>query len=365
MRRKLTAILMATFFVMLIGAIVHVNANRPHLLVLHSYDTDYVWTREINIGIDRVLRDQSWIQVKYHYMDTKRKSDDEHLRRAGIAARKTIEDTQPDVVIAFDDYAQKHAGSFFVNHEKIKIVFAAVNGGVESYNYIGASNVTGVYERKPVAAIKEAIILLGNAVGKHASDGHLLHAAMVADSTLSARRDADYLKSYDWDPLRFLGSHHVKDFEGWKKAILSVAKTADYILVGGYRGLKRRPDILVGGYRGLKRRPDSGPKEKFVPPNEVMKWTEENSPVPVIGINVFNTEDGAMLSVGVSPYEQGGLAAKMARSIIDDGKAPSAIPYVTSEQYVVSLRRSALERRKLAVPKIFDAFARATDNFHE
>ena len=72
-----------------------------------------------------------------------------------------------------------------------------------------------------------------------------------------------------------------------------------------------------------------------------------------------------MLSIGVSPYEQGGTAARMARNIIEDRKAPNKIPYVTSRQYVVSFRRSALERRNLQVPKIFEAFARATDNYYE
>ena len=122
---------------------------------------------------------------------------------------------------------------------------------------------------------------------------------------------------------------------------------------------------MVGGYRKLKRLPDSGPKEEFVPPGEVMRWTEKNSPVPVIGIDIFNTEDGAMMSVGVSPFEQGNTAANMARRILEDGVAPSKIPFATSQQYVVAFRRSALDRRKLQIPKIFEAFARATDNYHD
>ena len=95
-----------------------------------------------------------------------------------------------------------------------------------------------------------------------------------------------------------------------------------------------------------------------------MEWTEENSPVPVIGTNPFNTEDGAMLSVGVSPYEQGETMAEMARMIIEKGVAPKAIPIRTSHQYVVAFRKSALERRHMKVPQIFEAFARATENYY-
>ena len=95
-----------------------------------------------------------------------------------------------------------------------------------------------------------------------------------------------------------------------------------------------------------------------------MEWTEANSTVPVIGTNVFNTEDGAMLSVGVSPYEQGETMAEMARMIIEKHMAPKDIPIRTSHQYVVAFRKSALERRHMTVPQIFEAFARATDNYY-
>lgn len=351
MRRKITALLMSIFFISLITAIVIVNVNRPRILVLHSYDKSYAWTREINVGLTRALESQSWIQVRYHYMNTKKKSGPEHLRRAGIAARKAINDIQPDVVIAIDDYAQKLVGSKFVNDQNVQIVFAGVNGSAKPYGYLDAKNVTGIYERKPVEAIREAIMLLAPALGKDLERGDTVSTTMVADTTLSAQRDGDFISSYNWAPVIYKKAHFVKHFDEWKETIQRVSKEVDF--------------IMVGGYRKLKRSATSGPKEKYVPHDEVMRWTEKNSAAPVIGINVFNTEDGAMLSVGVSPYEQGGSAAKMARQIIDKKITANKIPIKTSQQYVVSFRRSALDRRKLAVPKIFEAFARATDNYFD
>ena len=351
MRNKITAVLIAGFFLTLVVSALNINIHRPNILVLHSYDTSYIWTRDLNAGLKRGLDGQSWIQTRYHYMNTKKKSDPGHLRRASIAARKAIDDGKPDVIIAFDDYAQQLAGSYYVNHPDIKIVFAAVNGGVETYNYIGADNVTGIYERKPVAAIKETITLLSKAIGKDIDGGDQVRIALLGDTTLSAKRDEDYVGSYQWAPLVYTGAFTIADFEQWKTTVFGLATKVDF--------------IMVGGYRKLKRLPDSGPKEEFVPPGEVMRWTEKNSPVPVIGINIFNTEDGAMMSVGVSPFEQGNTAANMARRILEDGVAPSKIPFATSQQYVVAFRRSALDRRKLQIPKIFEAFARATDNYHD
>ncbi|MEQ8194859.1 MAG: hypothetical protein RIB59_10255, partial [Rhodospirillales bacterium] len=80
-KRSIAIALMGVFFVAMVASIIWVNSKRPRLLVIHSYDTHYVWTREINVGLDRVLGKQSWINVRYHYMNTKKKSNKSHLRR--------------------------------------------------------------------------------------------------------------------------------------------------------------------------------------------------------------------------------------------------------------------------------------------
>jgi ABC-type uncharacterized transport system substrate-binding protein len=279
-------------------------------------------------------------------MDTKKKSDAEYLRRAGMAAIKAIEDQKPDVVIAIDDYAQKLAAMKFVNHPKVNIVFAGVNGSVKPYNYEGAENVTGIFERKPVSAIKEAVQLLSREIGISKA-----RITLLTDATLSAQKDGRYLTAFDWAPMSYFTSVPAKDFKTWKDRVLNLKDKADF--------------LLVGAYRKVKRQADSPTKKGYVPPEELMAWTEEHSPIPVIGINVFNTEEGAMLSVGVSPYEQGSEAALMARQIIEKKVRPGTIPVKTSQQYVVSFRKSALQRRKVKMPKIFEAFARATDNYFD
>ena len=74
-KRSIVALLMSVFFILMVTAIIWVNGERPRVLVLHSYATNYVWTREINVGLERVLGNQSWINVRYHYMNTKKKSN--------------------------------------------------------------------------------------------------------------------------------------------------------------------------------------------------------------------------------------------------------------------------------------------------
>jgi hypothetical protein len=349
-RHTVKLALMATFFAMLVGLVLHSNINRPRILVLHSYHPEYPWTMMVEEGLRRGLDRHSWIQVRHHYMDTKRRSNAEHLRRAGAAARAAIEKTDPDVVIAVDDYAQLLAARHYVNHPKIKIVFAGVNGGVEKYGYEGAENVTGIFERKPVVAIRETIELLMRAAGREVGD-RTTRVALLSDATLSSGLDADHLARADWAMLNYAGHRQVTDFEAWKAEVGALSASADF--------------ILIAGYRKLKARLDAGPREVSVSAAEVMRWTERHATVPAIGINVYSTGDGAMLSIGPSGYHQGSTAARMAEKIIEGGIKPRDIPFETSRQYLVSYRASSLERHKFAVPAVFEAFARATGNYHD
>ena len=94
-----------------------------------------------------------------------------------------------------------------------------------------------------------------------------------------------------------------------------------------------------------------------------MRWTERNSKIPVVGMGWSNGKDGAMLAVTVSPYEQGEIVAQIVLDIIND-KPPDITPY-SAEQFLVMICKPALERRDLAIPPLYEAFARATNNYED
>jgi len=338
-RNTLKIIFMATFSVTLFVAVLWVSYAKPRILVLHSYSTDYVWTHNIDIGLERVLEGQSWVEIHRHYMKTKKRSDKRYLQRAGIAARNAIDQIRPDVVIAIDDYAQKLAAKFYVDQPGIDIVFAGVNGSSKPYGYDGAKNVTGIYERKPVAALREVVQVMDKK-----GEPRVL---FLSDASHSAKRDAGYLAQYSWSPVEYKGHLPVKTYAEWQKEVLGIKKKADYLFVGAYRKLYK---------------PDGKGK---VPHKEVMQWTVKNSPVPVIGMNDFVTLDGAIFSVGVSPYEQGEVSAKMALQILREKIPASDIPRVHSAQYVVALRRSALKAAGIRIPAVYEALAQVTGNYFD
>ena len=333
-------------FLLVIASIaVYFNINKPRIMILHSYHPDYAWTRDVNIGIRRIADDWGRYSVIWHYMDTKKHRDQHWQKQASLLARRAVETTEPDVLIIIDDLGQKLVGKHYVNHPSINIVFAGVNGSVAPYGYEGAKNVTGIFERKQLKAIKETLLTLEQQrtePREHPRVGYLI------DKSTSLKQGLPYFNAFDWGPLDFQGAITADSFEQWKQEIKNICKTADYLLIANYRKLVTSVN-----------------NSKTPLPKEVMSWTERHSPIPVIGVNVFNTEEGAMISVGVSPYEQGETAAKIAERIIEEKIAAGTIPMIKNKQYVVALNETALEKRHIVMPSIYEAFGRATENYYE
>ena len=95
------------------------------------------------------------------------------------------------------------------------------------------------------------------------------------------------------------------------------------------------------------------------------EFIECMKPPLIRAMNVFNTEGGVMASVGVSPYEQGETAARIALYLINGERCVADIAIQTSQQYVIALRRSALEKRNIQLLQVFEAFARSKhQQFH-
>jgi ABC transporter substrate binding protein len=313
------------------------NASKPRILILQSYDPEYVWSRELDVGIRRVLEGKAGYSIRHHYMDTKRHASRDFLIRAGINARRVVDEWRPDLVIAVDDDAQEYVMKNYVDHPGIRIVFAGLNGEITPYGYDRARNATGILERIPWHAIKDA--LLASDLRRTKRDLRLLH---IGDNSQSALEDAGDLKKFHWAPLKVAAIRHVGTFGEWKAQVEQAAREADVLLIGNYRLLAVSP----------------GSKE-LVDPKEVVAWTEKHSKLPLIGFKVAYGEEGGSLAISASPYEQGEVAARMALRILEKNVAPKDVPIESSRQFVVSVQ----EARALRLPPLYEAFARATNTF--
>ncbi len=336
-KERLSQALCLVFLAAILVAGVAFNASKPRVMILHSYDPEYAWSRDIDVGLHRVVDKWHDCSVSWHYMDTKKHPDPQWLRRAGIIARRAVARNSPHVLIAVDDLAQELAARHFVDDPRMDIVFAGVNAGIEPYGYHRAGNVTGILEHKVLKAVQETILAIRSRGRPPLEAPRMLYILDTSESLLSDRRLVD---AFDWSPVDYRGSHVAGSFEHWKEIVRTHGPSVDYILVANYRKLPRS---------------DGDPT--LADPGEVMAWTDRHSPAPVIGINAFNVEDGAMLAVGPSPFEQGEVAATLARRIIDEGIRGGRIPVQENRQYIVAMRQEAMSRRGLRLPMIYEAYA--------
>lgn len=345
MKKNLSFVLCLVFLgAVLVTAVIY-NSAKPRVMVVQSYDPAYAWTRDVDIGLRRVMDKWTGYSVIWHYMDTKKLADKDWLKRSGIIARRAIRQNNPRILIAVDDLAQSLAAKYFIDHPTMDIVFAGVNGSVEPYGYHLASNVTGIFERKQLKAVKETILALES---KKDVPDPTPSLAYILDPSPSLAQGRGFIDTYAWYPVDYKGSVIAEDYPQWQKIVRETGRQVDYLIVANYRKLHTQ-----------------GPQSPYADAREVMAWTEKNSPVPVIGINSFNVEDGAMISIGVSPFEQGETAARMAQEILTRNIRARDIPMKMNTQYIVAIRESSLRLRKMELPAVYEAFGRATENYFE
>lgn len=318
------------------------NVHKPSILVLHSYDPDYAWVRDINVGLNRVLDRRYLYQARWYYMDTKRHPAPEFKVTAGIAARNVIAATRPDVIIAIDDDAQEYVARHYANDPRIRIVFAGVNRDAADYGYVQAPNVTGILERLPIDAMREAVC----AATECAMLRRPIHLAYLGDRSETVDGDVVQVLEHDWAPLQLDTVQQVDTWPEWQAGVRALGARHDVLLVSGYRRLRR-----------------SAHDPSLVPAREVVAWTEAHSPVPVISFNGFYTEDGGMLAIGTSPYEQGDVAARLALKIILDGRAVDTLPVTTSNQFIVTMSESRMRARPFVLPQVYEAAARIGNQY--
>ncbi|MBF0195815.1 MAG: hypothetical protein HQL71_14750 [Magnetococcales bacterium] len=362
--------MMLLFFVCIVVYLVWSAIHRPRVLVLQSYGLDYDWTRDVNNSIKKGFLGKPY-DVQYHFMDTKTHSDPEFKYIAGSRARKRINNWKPDVLIAVDDNAQSlvavcYMDSAKVNinnirsaknpavraifgqcrkdHPDLKVVFVGIGAEPEDYGYNGQNNVTGILERMDHPALLETIIQIANVQKK----SKMVVTAPIDDST-SGIYNLDGLQNLKKEAAPFgvtIQPQQIKTFAKWKQMVEKANKNADLLLISNYHTIKC----------------NSSPKSARVSPGDLIAWTQANSSIPGLGGWGFYVTDGGMLSVAVSPFEQGEVAARLAIKILEGAK-PSSLPIETTHQSIIFMNKALEQYYGLSLPRIYEAFARATDNF--
>ncbi len=344
MRQRIETGLIALFLIGSVLLLTWFNLSKPRVLVLHSYDKDYAWVRDVNSGLKRILDKRGDLTLRWYYLDTKRHPWPEFKENASRAARRMIDEMQPDVIIAIDDDAQNYVTRHYLDHPRIGIVFAGVNNEPSRYGYDRAANVSGILERLPLAALKETLDIA-------AARNNLprpLRLRFIGDHSETVLGDEHTFRHFEWHPYVIQPSRLVDTLPEWQQAVQDSATDTDVLIVSNYRRLTR-----------------SATDNTLVPASEIIAWTEAHAKPLFIGTNAFFAEDGGMLAIGTSPYEQGEVAARLATAQIDHGPTPERQPFAVTRQFIVALRGSAIHRRQLTLPGVYEASARASNKYYE
>lgn len=379
-------IVIAAILAGLLWLVVQHNAEQRRILIVHSYHKDLAWVSELNDGIRQgrnlIKRDTMRnLSIRTHYMDLRNHPDCNFYQLAATDVRFTIDDWEPDVVIIFDDLAQGLVGfnqlrfgaatdqepfnrdaiaqdlAEWLKEDRCEdpeigpgyfgldrpaedhfpdIVFAGVNGEVDTYGYQFATNVTGIFERKNYAALVETLEVL-----RDAYEGPVSGIRLLNDTSATATAESQVYRKVDWSPFEPREPAQASTFAAWQE---EVRKANDENLM-----------LLVANYQNVRKA-----DEDRIRPSELISWTEREAKLPVLGLNTRFVADGGMITVAISGTEQGRIAMDMAMDAID-GKPPR--PYAVARQYTIGMNQSLVRQRDLHLPSIYEAFSARVGKF--
>ena len=339
---KVLIILKIILFGGISGYYIACRLHLPRILVVHSYNSDYGWVQRFNEGLHRVFADKSHFDVHWQYMNTRDHPTYSYKQKAGVIIRQLISRLQPSIIIAVDDDAQDFVAKFYVDEPQLSIIYCGINGDPKNYSYDGASNVTGIREQLPLEAVKNALpyIVPANL------DAVAVNIITLGDMTRSTKNDEKFIIEHEWAPYNLIDAINVGNFDDWKKAVLDSNHRAQC--------------LYVLGYTQIEDKPGSG---RFVKTADIIKWTEQNSKIAVIGSKGFVVEDGGTFAIIPSSYEQGEKAAHYALRLLN-GELPTALPAISTQQFLVFMRKR-FDNRFERLPLIYPAFARSIGKYFD
>lgn len=294
----------------------------PRVMVVQSYDPEYVWCREINTGIRDALA-PTGADIEILYLDAKRRPDPAAIRNAAKEALARIQAVAPLVVITVDDAAQASlAVPFLKGRPSPQVVFCGVNAPLETYGF-PAENVTGVRERYH---FREGFALIKKIVPEAQT------AVFLGEDSESTRFVIDDLHQDAPYALEIVGAKVCRTFQDWQREVAFHRPLADVFSFGPY-------NALVDDRTG-----------RVVPLDEVMAWTLSAIHKPTLGFADIAKEHGMLCGILESGREQGRLAGEMARHILETGEPAGSLPVLVNVEGVVMVNLKTAERLGLRIP---------------
>ncbi len=319
--------LVACAALLLVPGLVRVGGASAHdlVLVVHSYNAEYVWTQQINLGLQEGLRGLD-VRFEYLYLDAKRQPEPKRLRQAGQEAAERIEATRPRLVVAADDAAQEYlVAPYLKGRSEPQVIFCGVNAPLSRYGF-PAPNVSGVRERWHY---RDGFRLL-----KAAAPATKSAAFLVEDSESGRYVRDDLLEEMRSGPMavKVASVETVRTYQQWQRRVKALCGRVDALAVGLYHSLLDEPSGAV------------------VPAEQVAAWTAKACAKPSLGFSDATKDHGQLCGVLESGQEQGYLAGVMAREVLATGVEAGRLPTRRNNKGIVLLNLKTAEKLGLRLP---------------
>jgi len=324
------------------------EATVKKVFLLDSYDATYAWNMSEQQGVQAAFKDQKDIEIKVHFMDTKRNPSLEFKQDAGKKALEAIKAYQPDIIISLDDNALEYVVQSI---KDIPAVACGINGDPQKYQY--GENVALVLERHP---FDEAVKLLKDLVPATKKIALLTDDTKETSGAAVLRLKSIAPRIKEVSGVEVVAYHEIGSFKEFQSLVQSYQPGQPQAVDG----------LLIYNLHTLK-----DENNKVVAVKQVIKWFIEHNQLPDINVFDWGPQYGMLAAVTVSGYIQGLEAGKYALRILA-GEKPSSLPILDPKTGDILLNVAKAKKLGIEIPiellsvaKTFDKMEALDPNFLE
>ncbi len=320
------------FLLVVFGYLAYQKQHKPRLFILHSFHQNMPWVQSANRGVARIFSNKPYIDIRYFYMNTKRKHSETHIRRISKSALSSIQAWKPDVLIAFDYDAQKLLKDHENEFKNSKIIMAGVADHQLLKQSSRQNNFSAISEEIPVKAIREVLSIVFRQQRR---------IYYLSDNSDTAKALEHEMLKKDWGSFSLVEHRRVNTVAEWKQAVREANEKADVLLVSVYHGLKKD-------------------KQDASKPTELVQWMNQHSNIPVVGMFESFMLEGGLMAIAISSVEQGYAASWLAFQMLESNLETAELPVVQGKNFSLYINKKELKKRfpDARLPVILNTFSK-------
>lgn len=336
-RRLATAGLLA-----LAAALVWSGARRPSILVVHSQSERIPWTRGIDAGIDRAMRQAGAVRLQRIYLQ-------DHGSGRAIAQQvaethRSIARWPPDALMVVDDLAQSRIGAAYLDAAQPFVIYSGIEDHARTLAHSQRPGIQGIAERTPWPMVESTLLRLAPPGAPRK-----LRIALVSDTGPAAEEEARGFLAHAWQGAQPAGVWRCATLAQWLRALEEIARQADLVVIGDYRYLP-----APAGRSALSWR------------LQLTQAALERLPQPMTALSAYAVMDGIPMGILPSPVEQGETATQLALLAATAPAAFTATPrHLLTRNFALLLNPAQMQRRGLRMDALDTYYARVSRRFIE